>query len=81
MATAELSDLQKLELKEAFDEFDKVNFTIIMKLIYKSNVAYNVREIFASVIVTIFSIGWKRDYNNKRITSSIKVYRAKSFGR
>ena len=35
MATAELSDLQKLELKEAFDEFDKVNFTKIIKLIYE----------------------------------------------
>ena len=38
MATAELSDLQKLELKEAFDEFDKVNFKIIMKLITNVNV-------------------------------------------
>jgi hypothetical protein len=42
--------------------------------------AYNFGEKGESGIITIFSIGWKWNYNNKRITSSIKVYRTKSLG-
>jgi hypothetical protein len=35
MTEKDLSDLQKMELQEAFNEFDKVNFKMITTLIYE----------------------------------------------
>ena len=56
MATAELSDLQKLELKEAFDEFDKVNFKIIMKLISNVNIkmSYSMLEKIVRMLLLLY---------------------------
>ena len=73
---AELTDLQKLELKEAFDEFDKVLLRLLFG--YNKEISMIMLLEMKGHIESLFESGWEWNYYHKRATSRFAFYWPKS---